>query len=328
MAPKFVFKHYLKPQAAGKTTTNIRASQLSPKPATSASIARSEAPVEISVLQYIGQAGAIVTGLPEPLHDQPLYQVQLRHDARPSLLMKTILNFNNYLADLHSQQPGVPSSLQHLRDEGIQLQIVNSQRDSGPMVPWRIAFYVTGDVPALVNALQLIDSFLDWRGAHVAEGEAAFPPQTQVQLTVPSSLHQALSQETWTNSTSITIPPRFSPFQAAPPSGHHLQFVIECATDGIVLQGTFLGCTWPFRRELEEHGVLGARTADDQYVRVVELLDATKQPDRTWLLATILLDVLKEIVLGVEVIERPPDDSPAADFLGLIMDLPQVYLLP
>lgn len=145
---------------------------------------------------------------------------------------------------------------------------------------------------------------------------------------MPSSLYSELKEESWTHNTIVTVPPRFSPFQAAPPTGNHLRFVVECDADGKTLQGTFAGCLYAFRHKLEDHGILGARTTDGQYVRVVAPLDSTKEEHRTWLLGTILRDVFHELVLGVEVAQRPAEDTPAYEFLNLLLDLPQVYVLP
>ena len=46
-------------------------------------------------------------------HD-PMWQIQLRHDARPSLLLRMLTNFNTFLAELHSQDDSVPQFLPDL----------------------------------------------------------------------------------------------------------------------------------------------------------------------------------------------------------------------
>lgn len=328
MAPKFVFKHLKKQQAAKSAATSaVKASQLSPKAAARSTKAPAEAPVEISVCRYISASGILLNALPEPLQEEPLHQVQLRHDAKPSLLMRAVMNFQTYLGELHGQQQDVPASLNELRDAGITLQIAGSQHEGGGVIPWRVAFYVAGDEAALLNGLRLINSFLEWRARHPGDGEAPFPQTTSVQLAVPTALHAALSQEEWVLPTTVSMPPRFPPFQAAPPTGRALSFMAEFGEDGKTMQGVFEGATWPFRAALEDQNVLGARTDDDVYVRVVAPIDTSLEKDRTWFLGTILRDTFKELVLNVKVVTQPPRDSAAYDFLGLLLDLPQAYLL-
>ena len=240
--------------------------------------------------------------------------------------MKTVLNFNLYLAELHNTQEDVPGNLQDLRDEGILLSISNSAA-GGQQVQWRVAFYVAGDRATLTNALHLIHGFIKWRKAHPADGETAFPGPLEVQMLVPTALQPEMAAEEWTNSTQVSMPPRFGPFQAAAPTGQHLTLIAEFGSDGKTFQGTFAGATWGFRQALEAQGIFGARTDTDQYVRVVAPTDVSDQQQRTWFLATILRDTLAEMALGLQVVQRPSEDTPNADFLGLLMDRPQIYLL-
>lgn len=73
----------------------------------------------------------------------PLPEVQLRREAKPSILFKLISNFNSFLTELREQQPQVPDSLCGLREAGVVVQIVNSDVGVGsPMVPWRVAVYI------------------------------------------------------------------------------------------------------------------------------------------------------------------------------------------
>lgn len=323
MPPKFVFKQLKKQPAPGAATTSaVRALQLSPK-AASRQKARSEAPFEISVLQYIANAGELLNFLPDDLHDQPLYQIQLRHDAKPGLLMRMIMNFNNFLAFLHTEQPQVPASLQGLRDHGILVQIASAQPGSGA-IPWRVSVYVAGDI---LNALLLLDTFVAWRSNHPNEGDPPFPLPVAVELAIPTTLQPLLAQQVWTCPTRVSVPPRFTPLQGAAPTAHHLTFVCECDAEGLELQGTFMGCTFAFRHALEQHGVFGARTETDDYVRVLPKIDCSKQTARDWFLSTILKDTLKQIVLGVQIIQAPPEGSAAAELVNLLTEQPQVYLL-
>lgn len=78
--------------------------------------------------------------------------------------MRTVMKFDSLLADSHLQlqQPQVPISLQALRKHGIILQIKGAHTDVPGIVPWRVAFYIAGNYDALLNGLQLLDTFLAW----------------------------------------------------------------------------------------------------------------------------------------------------------------------
>lgn len=78
--------------------------------------------------------------------------------------MRTVMKFDSLLTDLHLQlqQPQVPVSLQALRNHGIILQMEGAQSDVPGIVPWQVVFYIAGNYDALLNGLQLPDTFIDW----------------------------------------------------------------------------------------------------------------------------------------------------------------------
>ena len=75
-----------------------------------------------------------------------------------------------------------------------------------------------------------------------------------------------------------------------------------------------MGATWPFRQSLEAQNILGARTEDDEYVRVVGPTDLSDETQRNWFVGPILRDTLAEMAIGLQIVQRPAEDSPSETF--------------
>ena len=90
-----------------------------------------------------------------------LWPVQIDHDARPSISVSIVRQFDEYLKDNANTTPGMPDSVQKLQQEaGIKQVLTNTEYpDSiGTFVQYRAAFYVAGEMDSLV------DLFLLWGG--------------------------------------------------------------------------------------------------------------------------------------------------------------------
>ena len=307
-----------------------KASQLVPK---AASVGHSsklpgEAVIELSVQHYTNKASDVVQSLP----GEPLWQIQVKHDARPSVTSRILATFGSFLTHLHAADPNMPESLQSLRSQGILLVITAADDpESIGWVPWRIAFYALGDVPDLKNALLLFDSYLSWRRDHTQDGELPIPQPMRVDLCMPSSLRD----KDWTgfeNHVTLHSPARFDPFQAGPPAGKHvLQCSLEFHADGASMDAVFYGQTYPFKDALEQANIYGARTGEDQggqYVRVLQNVNIAEEAQRVFFLNNLLSEVFHGLVMLVRISTKPPDSSKAEDFLGLLRDQPQIFVKP
>ena len=284
-----------------------KASALTPA-ASSTSGQPVEAPVELSVLQWVKVAGKVLDGFGAA----PLWQIQVRHEGKPCVTMQLVRHFIEYLTILNAADASVPATLHDLRDHAsIVLQL------AGGTVPWRCAWYVEGDAEALQNALRLILGFVEHRSRDLAGA-----------LSVRLALDQragALDVDTLPSAPGAVRGASFSPWAAAPPSGSQtLTLQLEFQADDKFC-GVLAGATWPFRTELEQAGIYGARVPEDgSYVRVLPstTIDAA---GKSWLLETILRDIFVECVLHLRVASAPAADSEGHALLTAILALPYVY---
>ena len=174
----------------------------------------------------------------------------------------------------------------------------------------------------------LADSFFTYRKTHLTDNEIAFPNAFKVHLSIAEPLGNAVDTTQFANATTVTSPATLDPFEAAPPAGHKiLIFSAEFHQDGWNLSGVFVGQTYAFRDKFEAAGIYGARVEEsDEYCRVLPQTNVGAQEGRVWFLNHILNDILAGLVMQVRVTTPPPDTSPAADFLSLLVDQPQISL--
>ena len=100
-----------------------------------------------------------------------LWQVQIEHDARPSISVSIVRQFDEYLKDNAKTTPGMPDSVQKLQQEaGIKLVLTNTEDpDSiGTFVQYRAAFYDAGEMDSLVNFFLLLDGYFNFKARQLA----------------------------------------------------------------------------------------------------------------------------------------------------------------
>ena len=87
-----------------------------------------------------------------------LYQVQIAHDARPSVTYDMFRTFNAFLAATQAEGPKSVRELENLCAIKLVITTTEDQDGIGTFVQWRVAFYVGGqapDAPAQTWGLQL-----------------------------------------------------------------------------------------------------------------------------------------------------------------------------
>ena len=122
------------------------------------------APVILGVYKYTDRARDVWDSVVD--ESAALYQLQIKHDAKPSICYELYSSFNEFLAGVHEENEDVPSTLSELaRQALIRLVITNADDpDSvGTFVRWRTAFYCAGSLDALLNAFHLLDEFFVWK---------------------------------------------------------------------------------------------------------------------------------------------------------------------
>ena len=118
------------------------------------------APVNVCVYKITDVAGNLWAAF----KDTPtkLWQVQLEHDARPSITVNILASFNDFLKESARSNAGMPDTVQKLQAEaGIKIIMTNQDDpDSiGCFVQYRIALYVAGEADSLCNFFMLLDRY-------------------------------------------------------------------------------------------------------------------------------------------------------------------------
>ena len=92
--------------------------------------------------------------------DEKLWQIQLDHDARPSVSVNIRRSLEEYLKN--SSQESLPDTIQKLQSDcGIKLTMTGKEDPDvlGCFVQYRIGFYVAGDLGSLINFFLFLDGY-------------------------------------------------------------------------------------------------------------------------------------------------------------------------
>ena len=88
----------------------------------------------------------------------------------------------------------------------------------------------------------------------------------------------------------------------------------------------YIAATLPFRKELEENGVYGARVEQDaSYVRVLPSIDIATKSGRDWILQKFVREILCDTVMHLVVATPPLPETTGAEFLQILVAQSQVY---
>ncbi len=89
----------------------------------------------------------------------------MEHDARPSVTINLVAQFNEFLKD-QAEKGGCVENLQKLKaDAGITLTLTSlDDPDSvGTYVQWRCGWYVAGGMDSLLNFFMLFDEYMAFK---------------------------------------------------------------------------------------------------------------------------------------------------------------------
>ena len=113
-------------------------------------------PLKICVYKYSDSAGDLWNQFKDA-EDTPLYQIQVEHDARPSVTINIVAQFNEFLKSKNDESI---DTLQKLKAAaGIALVLTNAEDpdETGTFVMYRAAWYIAGQKEALANFFALFD---------------------------------------------------------------------------------------------------------------------------------------------------------------------------
>ena len=151
------------PQVAGRSLAKVpKAGEVTlleqfPKPASMMQRLPAHAPVVVCLYKVTDEAGDVWNAY-EGKEGIQLWQVQVSHDARPSITFGVIQSFNDFLHQAHASNEAVPTTLADL--EGAGMKLVSTDKtdpDDVGFVPW-CAF--------IVNVLCLFWAGLKQKATH------------------------------------------------------------------------------------------------------------------------------------------------------------------
>jgi len=194
----------------------------------------------------------------------------------------------------------------------------------GCFVQYRVAFYVAGEVDALVNAFMLLDGYFQFMAKRLARAtpfEIYIYPHDSVEDAL-SSLEETMSYKPIT----LHVPGKDLPLkwcQAQPAvSKKILCFFFE--PDGAKeLSLVLTGNTWNFRDDLEKAGVSGARNENGGYYRFLKNIDVTDVDSKQMVLG--MFDILHKQAARVVVDPEPEEGTPVAEFLAELKLMPYLH---
>ncbi len=230
----------------------------------SASRAPSVGPVTVVVRKYSDDGSRYVA---EFAPEQAMYQLQMLHEAVPTILFELYKNLTAYAATLkpHVEEEG---RLKIIMDELCSRMIFTNGEDPQNVgfVHYRVAFYVSGSMDTVKNFLLFWDSFVTWR----VSVEKARPFKLGVSIKVYNCTSEAISfdkaddelnydwsVEDGTPENDVCIK---CPLEAAQPPNYRRICTIANVTveDATHIGVVYSGDTFGFRAAMETKGIGGA----------------------------------------------------------------------
>ena len=284
----------------------------------------SSAPVVVCVY-LVTESAADVWPVYEGTTGVSVWQIQIEHAARPSILYDSISSWQDYLKKAHSEDDSVPGSLGELTTQcGCKLVISDASDPEGVgYVQWRAAWYVAGDSHGAVdNMLGLIDQWLAFKATQTAKEmpyEVRLHPHTGISLADDFEGAQWIVEE-----PSAQLPLGF--FEAQPVVGKRSVTLHLEALDDEMFTVLIAGNTWNFRSRLDAIGVAGAYHEgsgnEKTYFRVMKSVDAARDRAKIF---DLLDGCFKKLAVRVVVDKEPAASSACGALFTELRELPQLH---
>ena len=284
------------------------------------------APVVVCVYLVSEAAADAWPSLYEGTLGTSVWQIQMEHAARPSVLFDQISAWGDFLKKAHAEDASTPASLSELTGQcGCKLVISDSSDpESVGFVQWRSAWYVAGDdTGAVDNMLSLIHEWLCYKAAQAGKDlpyEVRLHPHVGIQLSLADDYDAWVIED-----QAATLP--LSYFEAQPVVGKRCVTLHLEAVDGETVSVLLAGNTWCFRSRLDALGVAGAYHEEDggkTYYRVMRNLSVN---DRARLFDLLGDGCFKKFALRVVVDKEPDAGTGAAALFADLRELPQLHFV-
>jgi hypothetical protein len=228
---------------------------------------------------------------PDFQQQTPLYQFQVLHDTRPSVMFQFLTQIKQFV-NIHYTDVTNLADLEKIYQIRIVLSGGDDSRDPDMtgVLAWRVGIYSATENPGKV--LELIEAFVKWKGSSLEFAARGIPSLTLTDKS-RSVFADGAVPPSWTVQPPGAITPH--PFDASPARGRrHLLIQLENGEEDDVYDIMFFGGTWAFRIEFDTAGVQGGiiETGDKQeYVRLLK--DIRNDEDGKERVAQVLATTLK-----------------------------------
>eukprot|EP00973_Karenia_brevis_P061607 8567332-Karenia_brevis.AAC.1 len=219
------------------------------------------APVVVTIYKITDEA-ADVWNLFENKPNVKLWQIQIKHDARPSILYGILDSFAQFLRESNRTNETIPTTLAELQQKaGIKLVLTdNKDPEEIGFINWRVAFYVAGMNEALNNFFFLLDDFFVFKEKALARQRPfevhVFPHEgEEIEC-------EDLQYENYTfNEPNLILP--LGVFEAQPVTSKRIIEVHVQPESAETISVIVCGNTYIFKTRLDSHGIPGAYFGED-----------------------------------------------------------------
>ena len=286
------------------------------------------APVDICIYLVSENAADVWSSAYEGSQGVSVWQIQMEHKARPSVMFDLVGSWNDFLKKAHAEDESIPGSLTDLTVQcGCKLVIADAaDPEAVGFVQWRAAWYVAGEeTSALDNMLALLDGWLCHKAAQAAKEqpfEVRLHPHTGIELGGTDDF----TYEHWVVEEPATKLP-LGYFEAQPVVGKRVVTLHLEAVNDETVNLLLAGNIWSYRSRLDSLGVSGAYHeaeggGEKTYYRVMKGVNGASDKSR-------VLDLLgdgcfKKLALRVVVDKEPDAGSAAGALLAELRELPQL----
>ena len=298
-----------------------------PKPQSSAKRLPAHAPVHVCVYKYTDEA-ADVWNLYEGREGVKLWQVQMQHEARPSITFDIVDEFNRFLCKAHARDNAIPASLADLQQRaGIKLVLTDrTDPDDVGFVQWRVAFYVAGSETALNNFLFLLDDFVGQKCEAMAR---EMPLDIHIHPHAGVNITDARDNFVYEHYTLHEAAPALplGIFEAQPVWGKKVVQMHIQPESADTVSVLMMGNIWNFRSRLESHGVPGAYYGGDEdrkYTRLMKSIDVSDEAQRQRVF-DMTRHVFKNLAIKVVLDSTPEDESEVAEFVDELRQITSLH---
>eukprot|EP00973_Karenia_brevis_P041718 5773832-Karenia_brevis.AAC.1 len=282
------------------------------KPQRAAQRLPTHAPVVLCMYKYTDEAADIWASY-EGKEGVQVWQVQMQHEARPSITFGIMDEMNSFLRKRNAKDNGFPASLKELQEEaGIRLVLTDrTDPDEVGYIQWRVAFYVAGDEGSLQNFLYFLDDFFLQKSdmmARVEPFKVHLHPHCGVNLA--DSLDGLEHGDYTLHGPAPKLP--LGIFEAQPVTGKRIVQLHLQPESADTMSVLVMGQTWNFRTRLDSHGVDRAWYGDDEnrkYVRILKSIDVSKEVQQQRVLDMLGDNVFKNLAIRVLLDSQPEKDS-------------------